>query len=164
MNNKKDLNWSDEAILEDLKNQRNERSATDKTDITLQNGLSANGTGMVGNSNVQYIHTNDPDYSGLNLGIASSTSYMWDAYEPKKAVDVKVTNEVIEITYIQRAKFTYTTTINVSIGTRYQTANNDRVFKEIYGCSDGKLTLLKTVNGRINPPILEETYDFDGEE
>lgn len=142
-----------------------QESVTDKTDVTLQNGLTANSTGGIGSSNVQYVHTNDIDYASQpNLLNISSTSYMWDAYEPKKVVDVKVTNEVIEITYIQRAKFTYTTTINVSIGSRYQITNNDRVFKEIYGCSDGKLTLLKTVNGRINPPILEETYDFEGEE
>lgn len=137
-----------------------QQSATDKTtDITLQNGLTAsaaNGTG-----NVQQYHTNEFN-AGL-LGVSSPT-FMLDAYEPKKAVDVKVTNEVIEITYIQRAKYSYTTTVNYSIGTQFQSSNPDRVFKEIYGCSDGKLTLLKTVNGRINPPILEETYDFDGEE
>lgn len=164
MNNKKDLNWSNEAILDDLKNQKNEKSATDKIDIILQNGLTANAT----NGNVHQYHTNEAEANGLSnsgFGLASSSgTYILDPYEPKQVVDVKVTVETIEITYVQRSKFTYTTTINVSIGTRYQTANNDRVFKEIYGCSDGKLTLLKTIQGHINPPILEESYYFDDEE
>jgi hypothetical protein len=58
------------------------------------------------------------------------------------------------------------TTINSTItiaGGAQQVHNLDRVFKEVYGVVDGKLTLIKTIDGRIVPPTLEESYEFDEE-
>ena len=90
----------------------------------------------------------------------STSTYVYDPYHPKTVVDVQVLENTIEITYIRRAMYSITTYNNISIGNSFDVSNPDLVFKEIYGVQDGKLTLLKTIEGKIIPPKLEETYEF----
>lgn len=105
-----------------------------------------------GNNTIN-VHDN-----GFELGSTSTGTYMVDQYFPKEVKDVKITEETIEITYVQRARFTYTT--NVNIGNTFYC--DDRTFKEIYGTRDGKLTLLKTIQGKVIPAhTVEESFEFD---
>lgn len=101
--------------------------------------------------------------SGIN--IASTSTYEISMYHPKTVVDCVVDDETITITYVQRAKYSYTTyCLNVTISNSQVSVHNpDLVFKEVYGVRDGKLTLLKTIKGRIVPPQLEESFEFDEE-
>lgn len=103
--------------------------------------------------------------NNTNADYITTSSYNFDPYYPKSVVDVQVDVETIQITYIRRAMYSYTTINNTfTIGGPQQEVHNpDIVFKEIYGVRDGKLTLLKTVHGRVIPPKLEETYEFDEE-
>ena len=116
--------------------------------LTAGNGIKINNV-LIGPGNEDY---------GRNT--FSTSTYVYDPFYPKTVVDVQVTPETIEITYIKRAMYSLTTYNNISIGNSYDVANPDIVFKEIYGVKDGKLTLLNTVIGKIIPPKLEETYEF----
>jgi len=109
--------------------------------------------------------TNILSYSigiGSSIGCIGSTTTTTGTninlnnYYEKEVKDVIVTEETIEIIYVQRAKFMYTTTL-----TLYSNNSCDRTYKEIYGSRDGKLTLLKTVQGVIVPPkTIGESYEF----
>jgi len=125
----------------------------DATDRTIQ-GLPMNSQNAV---------TKGLNFVNIDNNGGTSTTTSWDAYGPKNAVDVVVTEETIEITYVQRALYSYTTINNsFTIGGPQQTYHNpDRVFKEIYGVQEGRLTLVKTIEGRIVPPQLTETYEFE---
>lgn len=102
----------------------------------------------------------------LNLGNCGTvTDINFNLYNPKSVVDVIINEEEIIITYIQRATYSYSminTTITIAGGVQ-KLHNPDKVFKEVYGVKDGKLTLLRTIHGRIVPPNLEESYEFDEE-
>jgi hypothetical protein len=89
-------------------------------------------------------------------------STIYSDYFPKTVVEVKVDEETIEVIYVQRAKNKYTV-YNSGLSNVNQIYNPDRTYKEIYGCKEGKLTLLKTIEGRIVPPTLKESYDFPKE-
>lgn len=117
--------------------------------------------GSSGSAQSTSIRINNLD----NDGGFSTGTYIFDPYYPKSVVDVVVNADEIVITYIQRAMYSYTT-INNSItiaGGGQQIYNPDKVFKEVYGVKDGKLSLIKTVVGRIVPPTLTESYEFDEE-
>lgn len=99
----------------------------------------------------------------------TNTAHM-DMYFPQTLVDAVVTAETIELKYIKRARYSYTSNqFYVGVGTggypnNYINSSPDIAIKEIYGCRDGKLTLLKTVQGRVIPPQeLPETLEFDDE-
>jgi hypothetical protein len=121
-------------------------------------GCVTNKTPLNGSSNVSN-HTFDIGNTG------TVTVNNFNMYNPKTVVDVVVNAEEIVITYIQRALYSYTTinhTLTIAGGVQ-QIYNPDKVFKEVYGVKDGKLTLLRTIDGRIVPPVLEESYEFDEE-
>lgn len=129
------------------------QGADDKTPLPL---IGSSGTADMTNL---LIGPGNNDYGRNGF---STSSFMFDPYHPKSVIDVKV-DEVITITYIKRAMYSYTTYNNISLGTSQQVSNPDIVFKEVYGVVDGKLTLIRTINGRIIPPKLEESYEFDEE-
>lgn len=119
-----------------------------------------------GNLKVNYENglTTSNGAHNTTYGIAS-TNVMFDLYYPKTVINAEVKTDVIIITYLQRARVKYTNSnINIGINNSCQIVNyNDRVFKEVYGVQEGKLTLIKTIDGRIVPPTLDETYEFDEE-
>lgn len=91
----------------------------------------------------------------------SNTTANFSPYYPKELKDVIVTPETIEIIYVQRAMYSYTQS-TFTIGGNYQSYTPDITFKEIYGCKDGALTLIKTVYGKVIPPReVPETFEFD---
>jgi hypothetical protein len=101
----------------------------------------------------------NPGNYNYDSGLSTNT-YVYNPYHPATVVDVQVTSETIEITYIKRVMYTYTTYNNISVGNSFDVNNSDNVYKEIYGVKNGKLTLLNTVYGKIIPPKLKETYEF----
>jgi hypothetical protein len=118
--------------------------------------ISTTGTSF---SNTAY-NTTTINLNGLDYGSSTSIN-TWDMYHPKELKDVKITSETIEIIYVERAKYSYTTT-NITINGGYTVHNPDRTVKEIYGTREGRLCLLKTVYGRVIPPQeIPETYEFD---
>lgn len=129
-------------------------NATDnKITLTGSTGVS-NTTGQISNINVGTTS----DISGL-MGITTTSTASFSIYYPKTLVDARVTPETIELKYIKRARYTYTMS---TFGT--QIHNPDIAIKEIYGCQDGKLTLLQTIQGRVQPPYeVAETLVFDDE-
>ena len=110
-----------------------------------------------GTSNTTAVNTTN------HYAITSSGTIGYDFYHEKTLVDVRVTEETIELKYIKRAKATYTQT-SFTIAGGMSSYTPDLAIKEIYGVRDGKLTLLKTVNGRVHPPYeVSETLEFDDE-
>jgi len=131
----------------------------DAQDHTIQGGS------LTAQNHTHFHHNNANAVNFVHVGDGSwgTSTSSWEPYGEKNVVDVKVDDETIEITYIQRALYSYTT-INSSftIGGPQQSYHNpDRVFKEVYGVKDGKLTLVKTIQGRVIPPQPNETYEFD---
>lgn len=117
--------------------------------------VSTSGTSMSMNA------FNTININGNSLDFGSTSTAYWDSYYPKELKDVLVTPETIEIIYVQRAKYSYTTS-NITINGGYTVHNPDRTVKEIYGTREGRLCLLKTVYGRVIPPReIPETYEFD---
>jgi hypothetical protein len=114
-----------------------------------------------GNVNI----TDNANYNYANgLTNYSTSTVEISMYHPKTLVDAVVDEETITLTYVQRAKYEFTTyNHTLTLGAQFKYRNSDLVFKEIYGVRDGKLTLLKTINGRIVPPTLTESYEFDEE-
>lgn len=135
----------------------------DAGSVVIQNGQGGSAVNATGQQVLNAINTTNPQ-NNFNIG-SSSTS--WDMYHPKTLVDARITEETVELKYIQRAKYSYTQTtftIGGVNGNGYQTYSPDLAIKEIYGCRDGKLTLLKTVTGRVIPPQdIPETLEFDDE-
>jgi hypothetical protein len=128
------------------------KTADNKTPLTgsatAVNSTVSNPINVITNIGTTSIGTSTSSINGVD--------YM---YHGKNLVNAIVTLETIELHYIRRAKFTYTTN---SFG--YQQYNADLAIKEIYGCQDGKLTLLKTVNGKVKPPYqVDEELVFDDE-
>jgi hypothetical protein len=127
-------------------------------------GTADNKTPLTGSASINAINTTCSNpinvIGNINIGTSTSTTNGVDQmYYGKNLVNAIVTLETVELHYIRRAKFTYTTN---SFG--YQQYNADLAIKEIYGCQDGKLTLLKTVNGKVKPPYqVEEELVFDDE-
>lgn len=128
-------------------------------------GTADNKTPLTGTANANAIVTNCT-CGGNNLCLCASTTagtYVVDQFHPKELKDVIVSEETIEIIYVQRAKYTYnltTITIGGNIPNGYYPA--DRTFKEVYGSRDGRLTLLKTVEGKVIPPqTLDESFEFE---
>lgn len=129
-------------------------------------GTADNKTPLTGSANAQSLTRNCTCNSGTYCLCSSSiggTSYV-DQYHPKELNDVIVTEETIEIIYVQRAKYRYST-YTITIGGNQ--SNNgyqplDRTFKEVYGSRDGRLTLLKTVEGKVTPAhTVEESFKFE---
>jgi hypothetical protein len=90
----------------------------------------------------------------INRNSLPNTTTNFSPYHPKELKDVIVTPETIEIIYVQRAMYSYTQS-NYSY-------SSDITFKEIYGCKEGALTLIKTEYGKVVPPReVPETYEFD---
>lgn len=131
---------------------------------TSSNGYPLEGT-LTGNAAITTTGTsssamfNTTTNWDLN-GLANTTANL-NPYYPKELKDVIVTPETIEIIYVKRAMYTYTQS-TFTIGGNYQSYTPDITFKEIYGCKDGALTLIKTVYGRVIPPReVPETFEFD---
>lgn len=128
---------------------------------TADNKTPLTGSAMVNSTVSNPINVITNIGGATSIGTSTSTinggvDYM---YHGKNLVNAIVTLETVELHYIRRAKFTYTTN---SFG--YQQYNADLAIKEIYGCQDGKLTLLKTVNGKVKPPYqVKEELVFDDE-
>ena len=109
-----------------------------------------------GTTQINAMNTTSPNF---NISSAGTTSM--NQYYPRELKNVVVTEETIEITYIKRAAYSYTQTITIA-GYGYPVSPPDIVIKEIYGTRDGRLTLLKTVEGKVIPPqSLPESYEFD---
>jgi uncharacterized protein YceK len=120
-----------------------------------------NNTGSITSSGT-YVTTVTTDQRQYSFGSAGTTAG-YDMYHPKTLVDASVTEETIELKYIQRAKYSYTQS-NFTIAGNHYNYTPDLAIKEIYGVMDGKLTLLKTVTGRVIPPQeIAETLEFPDE-
>lgn len=144
------LKWSDKEIMKDLRSQKKDRMEKVLT------GLS--GSATMNNANfVQF-----GSYTGTSITSTSS----WNALGEKKIVSVTVKEITIEIVYRQQSFITYTSgTISINNSYQYQNYNPDRVWKEIYGLKDGKMTLLEVVTGKIIPEQhIPESIEFDDEE
>lgn len=90
--------------------------------------------------------------SGNNsITLTTSTSGM---YGEKRLIDVKVKETTIEISYRQSPNFTYCG--------GFSSTPPDRVWKEVYGLKDGKMTLLKAVEGKhVQAQHIPESFEFD---
>lgn len=105
--------------------------------------------------------SNTTTTNNSNFWLGSSITANVNPFYPKELKDVIITPETIEIIYVQRAMYSYTQT-NFTMAGVYQVHNPDITFKEIYGCKDGALTLIKTVYGKVIPPRqVEESFEFD---
>jgi hypothetical protein len=133
-------------------------SAGNEVNITFANGLTTDKVPLGINSDIH--NSTSPNF---DLFGSSGTVNSIDMYYPKTLVDARITEETVELKYIRRAKYSYTQS-SFTIAGGYQTYTPDIAIKEIYGCRDGKLTLLKTVQGRVIPPQdIPETLEFDDE-
>ena len=89
-----------------------------------------------------------PNMSTLTINTSSM-------YSDKKVINVEIKDITIEISYRESPTFTYA--IHGSNSTP-----PDRVWKEIYGLKDGKMTLLEIVKGKhITAKQIPEHFVFD---
>ena len=93
----------------------------------------------------------------INLsGLNNTSTYQFDGYGAKQLIGAYVKETTIELAYRQQSNITYT-------GWPGQTAP-DRVWKDVYGLKDGKMTLLKVVQGKhIQAQQIPESFEFDDE-
>lgn len=96
-------------------------------------------------------------------GIASSTTSFTNMYGEKILLGVEVGLLTISIKYKQLPNYTYT----VTTGSYPSYSSNPpaKVWKEVYGLKDGRMTLLEVINGKHNPAYsVPESYEFEDEE
>jgi hypothetical protein len=92
--------------------------------------------------------------NGVNVASISTGTYTIGMYSDKKIIDVQVKEITIEISYRESPNFTYCG--------YYNSTPPDRVWKEIYGLKDGRMTLLKVVQGKHNQAQhIPESFEFD---
>jgi hypothetical protein len=99
--------------------------------------------------------------TGTSSSSSSSISSMWQ-YNEKEIIGFKVCETTVAVSYRQRSNSTYTVAI-------YRTDGNysvpDRIWKEIYGLKDGRMTLLEVIQGRhVASYQVPESFEFDDEE
>jgi hypothetical protein len=74
----------------------------------------------------------------------------------KILVSATVKETTIELLYRQEARYTYNTSTFMPIKTP------DKIWKEIYGLKDGRMTLLEVVSGKHIPAYnVPESYEFE---
>lgn len=151
MTNSSKNNWSKKEIIDDLKKQRME-----KIKLEGKSGITSNG-GMKQSNATNFVNT---------WG-ASTTTSTYSPYGDKELIKVEVKDITVEISYKQKALYSYTNN-NIHLGIAQNACSNtpiDRVWKEIYGLKDGRMTLLQIVNGKHVPAqYIPESYEFDDEE
>ncbi len=81
----------------------------------------------------------------------------FNMYSFKEVIKVDIKETTIVIAYREKPNFTYAVNyINSSPA--------DRIWKEVYGLKDGKMTLLEVIHGKHTPAHnVEETLEFDDE-
>lgn len=102
--------------------------------------------------------------NGLAFTTGTSTtsiSSMWQ-YIEKEIIGFEVRETTIAVSYRQKSNSSFTVAI-------YRTDGNysvpDRVWKEIYGLKDGRMTLLEVIQGKHRQSYqVPESFEFDDEE
>lgn len=75
-------------------------------------------------------------------------------YNNKQIVSFKFENGIIEVVFREPSNSMYCDTTPVP----------DKVWKEIYGCENGEIVLLKTINGKHEPKyFVKEQFIFPEE-
>lgn len=109
--------------------------------------------------NLQGSSNGSISLSTINLnstGTSTTSSLAWSMYGEKRLVRVDVKNTTIEIIYRQSSNIAY------AIAGYLNSSPPDRVWKEIYGLKDGKMSLLQTVEGKhIQARHIPESIEFD---
>jgi hypothetical protein len=101
----------------------------------------------------------------VNTWGATTSTATYSPYGDKELLKVEVKDITVEISYKQKALYSYTINNNTG-GAQCASSNNplDRVWKEIYGLKDGKMTLLQVVQGKVVPAqYIPESIEFDDE-
>lgn len=110
-----------------------------------------------GTINLQGSSNGSISLSSINLNSTgtSTTSFSWPAYGEKRLVGVDVKNITIEIVYRQSSNITYASNY-------FNSSPPDRVWKEIYGLKDGKMSLLQIIEGKhIQEQHIPESIEFE---
>jgi len=96
-------------------------------------------------------------FSGSMTGIATSSTYPWNntstnmfvsKYSSVDLIDTLVSEDIIELVY--KGVLAYNTN---------PYSFNVEIWKDVYGCVDGKLVKIEQVFGEYIPP-QEESYSF----
>lgn len=145
--------------------QENSGNATNTT-LPLNNGLhepnhaeiqwqinNANRANSVNASNPIQLTTN---HTGVGFASSIGTA-TFNIYGQKEVINVEIKETTIVIAYREHPNYTYAINYN-----NIQPA--DRVWKEVYGLKDGKMTLLEVIHGKHTPSHnVQETIEFDDE-
>lgn len=97
--------------------------------------------------------------SNTGLSISGGNTSMTDIsnlWQFPELLHTQITEEGVEQVFRENPSITYTTCIYP------YTAPDPRIYKNIYRIVDGKLILIKRVEGRYIPPT-QESYTFDNE-
>lgn len=118
-------------------------------------GSVTNTTAGINNANFVQVQGH-----GITWASGTSTTSSWNPqmYGEKRIISVIVKEITIEISYRQSINYTYT----ISTGIYGYCSSPDRVWKEIYGLKDGRMTLLEVVQGKHQQAYhVEESFIFD---
>jgi len=95
--------------------------------------------------------------STVSIGNGTNTFSVLSNYSEKRLIKVEVKETTIEIAYRESPNFTY------CLGYGNNTPP-DRVWKEVYGLKDGKMTLLEVIKGTHHQAYnVSESFEFDDE-
>ena len=111
-----------------------------------------------GVNNANFVHVQS---QGLNWSTGTSTTTcIQNMYGQKQIISVVIKEITIEIAYRESPNYMFTNTW--WSGNGYYSQPPDRVWKEIYGLKDGRMTLLEVVQGKHRQAYrVEEEFIFD---
>lgn len=105
--------------------------------------------------NKNIINTNSMNVSTLPNGTITTTTtsfYRSQEWSEPELMEVNETEESIELIYREKSM-----NMLMTYPPKYQ---DDRIFKIIFSCKDGKWNKSERIYGKIIPAV-EETYEFE---
>lgn len=92
--------------------------------------------------------------STINSGVFT----IGNASTDRRIINVVFKDTTVVVTYRERV------TYPISYTSNYSYTQPDRVWKEVWGLKDGKMTLLEVINGKHTPAFqVAESIEFDDE-
>jgi len=112
-----------------------------------------NNANKINTGNPIVLTTNTTNPFNISSSIGTATFNM---YSQREVIKVEIRETTIAIAYREKPNFTY--------AVNYASTPADRIWKEVYGLKDGKMTLLEVIHGKHTPSHnVQETLEFDDE-